>query len=78
MKRDQFLFMAEAEGKDNLVNTKTARINAAINEFVILHHHGYNINEHIADVLHKHGLTEALLTDAECRYIIKEVERRCN
>jgi hypothetical protein len=29
-----FCFMAEAEGLDNLITTRTAKINAAINEFI--------------------------------------------
>ena len=39
------LYMMEAEGMDNMVNTKEARINASINDFVSLARRGYDIND---------------------------------
>ena len=73
-----FLYMAEAEGVDSVVNTKQARINAAINDFVKYHYKGYNINSCKYEILKAHGLNENLLTDAECNYIMKKVEEKIN
>lgn len=64
-----FMYMAEAEGFDNLVNTKTARINAAIKDFQKLYHNGYNPNEYIHEVLSAHNLSEDLLTEKEIQRI---------
>ena len=60
-----FMFMAEAEGFDNLVNTKEARINAAIKDFQKIYRNGGNPNEYIYEVLSAHGLNENLLTEKE-------------
>lgn len=69
-----FMYMAEAEGKDSLVNTRTARINAAIKDFKSLVRQGKNPNEYIYEVLRSHGLSENLLTDAECAKIMRAVD----
>lgn len=73
-----FLYMAEAEGIDSIVSTKQARINAAIKDFVKYHHQGYDINACKYDILKAHGLYESTLTDSECNYIMREVEKRVN
>ena len=64
-----FMYMAEAEGFDNLVNTKTARINAAIKDFQKLYRDGYDPNEYVHEVLSAHNLSEDLLTEKEIRRI---------
>lgn len=64
-----FMYMAEAGGYDNLVNTKTARINAAIKDFQKLYRDGYNPNEYINEVLSAHNLSEDLLTEKEIQRI---------
>lgn len=64
-----FMYMAEAEGYDNLVNTKTARINAAIKDFQKLYRNGYDPNEYINEVLSAHNLSEDSLTEKEIRRI---------
>lgn len=74
MNTDYFLYMAESEGMDDIVSTKRAKIEAAIKDFINLASLGEDPNEHIATVLHAHGLTEALLTDGECEYIVRKVE----
>lgn len=70
VKSGYFMYMAEAEGHDELVNTRTAKINAAIKDFKYIVKQGENPNDYIADVLAKHGLTEDMLTDRECKKIM--------
>lgn len=60
-----FMFMAESEGLDYLVDTKEARINAAIKDFQKIYRNGGNPNEYIYEVLSAHGLNENLLTEKE-------------
>ena len=75
MKLDYFLYMAETEGHDELVSTRTARINAAIKDFVLMAKNGYNINDDDiqATILSDHNIDN--ITPKEIRYIAKEVER---
>lgn len=40
-----FLYMAESEGMTGVVNTRTARINAVINDFIKAARAGDNIND---------------------------------
>lgn len=68
-----FMYMAEAEGHDELISTKTAKINAAIKDFKKLKRQGEDPNEYIYEVLTNHGLSQNLLTDAECAKIMREV-----
>ncbi len=72
---DYFLYMAEAEGHDELVDTRDARINAAVTDFINRAKRGYNINGHIDEILADHGLDEDDLTDAECEYIMRKVNK---
>lgn len=69
VKSGYFMYMAEAGGHDNLVNTKTTRINAAIKDFQKLYRDGYNPNEYIHEVLSAHNLSEDLLTEKEIQRI---------
>ena len=69
-----FMYMAEAEGHDELVSTRTAKINASIKDFKDIVRQGGNPNDYIDSVLAKHGLTEDMLTDAECERIMKYVK----
>lgn len=70
--------LMEAEGMDDIITTKTARINAAINDFVISAQHGWNINTWTEDILAHHGLSFDSLSQEEIKYIKREVERRVN
>ena len=65
IKSGYFMYMAEAEGHDNLVNTRTAKINAVIKDFKSLVRRGVNPNDYIDQVLANHGLTQDMLTDRE-------------
>ena len=64
-----FMYMAEASGRDDLISTRTSRINSAIKDFKSLVRQGYNPNDYIDEVLAKHGLSEDMLTSAEIRKI---------
>ncbi len=69
-----FMYMAEASGMDNLISTRTAKINASIIDFKNLIRNHIEINDYvIADVLAKHGLSEDMLTAEEIRKIEREV-----
>ena len=62
-------YMLEASGRDDLISTRTAKINAIIKDFKYIVSQGGNPNEYIHEVLAKHGLNENLLTEAEIRKI---------
>ena len=72
---DYFLFMAEAEGCDDLVDTHPAKINAAVREFIDLARKNVNVNNYITLVLEKHGLSEDTLTPYEKNYIVDQVNK---
>ena len=73
VKSGYFMYMAEAEGHDELVNTRTAKVNAAIKDFKYLVRQQENPNDYIDAVLAKHGLTEDMLTSNEIERINKAV-----
>ena len=64
------MYIAEAAGRDDLVSTRTAKINSAIKDFKYLVKQGKNPNNYIDIVLAKHGLKEEDLTDKECEKIM--------
>lgn len=66
-------FILEAEGRDDLISTRDAKINASIKDFKYIKENGGNPNEYIHEVLTKHGLSQMYLTDAECERIMNEV-----
>jgi len=70
VKSGYFMYMAEAEGKTNLVNTRTAKINAIIKDFKYIVQQGKDPNLYIDDVLAGYGLTEDMLTQKECERIM--------
>ena len=70
------LYMMEAEGMDNMVNTKEARINASIKDFVSLAQRGYDINDIQEEVFDKHNLNLNDLSARDKAKIKREVERR--
>jgi hypothetical protein len=70
------LYMMESEGMDNMVTTKTARINASIKDFVSLAKRGYDINEIQEAVFDKHNLSLDDLSAKDKAKIKREVERR--
>ena len=65
-----FMYMAEASGRNDLVSTRTAKINSIIKDFKSLVRQGYNPNNYIDEVLAKYGLKESELTDKECNKIM--------
>lgn len=73
IKSGYFMYMAEAEGMDSLVSTRTAKINASIKDFKSLVRQGKNPNYYIDSVLESHGLSEDMLTDAECNKIMRAI-----
>lgn len=70
------LYMMEAEGLDDMVNTKEARINASIKDFVSLAQRGYDINDIQETVFNKHNLSLDDLSARDKARIKREVERR--
>jgi hypothetical protein len=76
MKRDYFLYMAEANGLDSLVSTREARINGCINDFLLLARQGTDINDVRVreSVFTKHKIYD--ITRDEMKYIARQVERR--
>lgn len=62
-------YILEANGRYDLCNTRTALINSIIKDFKSLVRQGKNPNDYIYEVLHKYGLSENLLTEAEIRKI---------
>lgn len=73
-----FPYMAEAEGHDELISTRTAKINAVIKDFKSLIDKRVDPNLYKYEILASHGLSEQLLTDAECTKIKREVEKYAN
>lgn len=70
------LYMMESAGMDNMVNTKEARINASIKDFVSLAQRGYDINDIQEMVFDKHNLNLNDLSARDKAKIKREVERR--
>ena len=70
------LYMMESAGMDNMVTTKTARINASINDFVSLARKGYDINDIQEAVFDRHNLSLDDLSTKDKARIKREVERR--
>lgn len=70
------LYMMESAGMDNMVTTKTARINASINDFVSLAQRGYDINDIQETVFSRHNLSLDDLSARDKSRIKREVERR--
>lgn len=67
------MYAAEAAGRDDLVSTRTVKINSSIKDFKYLVKQGKNPNDYISIVLAKHGLKEEELTDRECEKIMRYV-----
>ena len=74
MRLDYFLYMNEAEGT-GLVDTRTARIEAAIKDFVKMAKAGYDINNDDVQtaILRDHNIENVSLK--ECDYIAKKVKK---
>lgn len=70
------LYMMEAEGMDNMVTTKEARINASIKDFVSYARRNYDINDMQEAIFAKHGLSLDTLSARDKAKIKREVERR--
>lgn len=69
--------MAEANGMDNLVTTRTARINAVINDLKEYIKQGKDINDTVLqeNICSQHGLSLNDLTQKEIRYIEKIISK---
>ena len=69
-----FLYMAESEGMTGVVNTRQARLNAIIRDYVALAEQGININDmEVQNYLNqKYDLED--LTAAEKHEIARQVE----
>ena len=67
------LYMAEANGMTNMVNTREARINAIIRDYIAYANQGYDINdmEFQNYLAQKYNLED--LTPAEAHRIAREV-----
>lgn len=74
MRLDYFLYMAEAEGVDSIVSTRTAKINAIIKDFINAAKDGYDINENEIQeyIFNKHDIKD--LSSEEFNYIKEAVE----
>lgn len=72
-----FLYMAEAEGMTGIVNTRTARINAVINDFIKAANMGDNINDMKVQnaIFAKNNIDIETLTEKEKHEIASRVER---
>ena len=71
-----FMYMAEAEGYHDLVNTRTAAINSIIKDFKYIINSGVeNPNNYKNQIFAKYGLTEEMLTDAECQKIMNAIRK---
>lgn len=70
-----FLYMSEAEGLDTIVSTRTAKLNAIINDFISLVRKGVNLNDHDLQeaIFYHHKINP---TEKELLYIQREVEKR--
>lgn len=75
MKLDYFLYMNEAEGTD-FVNTRTARINAAIKDFVMMAKEGFDINDDNIQAIMLEDYKIENITHKEIDYITKKVEEK--
>lgn len=71
----EFLFMSEAEGFPNLVNTHTAKINAVAKELRNYYLNGTDPNEVKDWVLNKYGLTNYDITSNDALRINEIVFR---
>lgn len=71
---DYFLYMAENEGFDGIVDTYEARMNAVINDFIHEYRMGENINNPYlqAEIGRRHGFNQGF-TDREAALIEKEI-----
>lgn len=68
----QWLFMAEAEGCDDLVNTRTAKLNAVIKNLKAREDQYVTMGE-FYELLVAHDLED--LDEHEYKYILAEVEK---
>lgn len=70
----QFLYMAEAEGVTEIVNTEEAKINAVINDLVDLINKGVKPEGFFTDVCIDNGLSH--VSDKTISRICQEVTKR--
>lgn len=78
MSLPRYLFMAEANGMDNLVTTRTAKTNAIINDFKKYIKQGKDINDTMLqeNICRQHGLSLNDLTQKEISYIEKKLQNK--
>lgn len=70
-----FLYMAEAEGRTELVNTREARVNAVIKKMKWHIDKGHDPQRYIDAVLADYNLTQEGLTEKELKKIEGSVKR---
>ena len=72
-----FLYMAESEGMTGIVNTRTARINAVINDFIKAANMGDSINDMRVQnaIFAKNNIDIETQTEREKNEIARRVER---
>ena len=68
-----FGYMSEKEGITSINSSRTTVINSIIKDFKSLVRQGKNPNNYIDEVLESHGLSEDMLTDAECNKIMRAI-----
>ena len=75
MRLDYFLYMAEAEGIESITSTRQTHIEAAIKDFIKMAKEGYDINNDTVQtkIFKNHNITD--ITENECEYIARKVER---
>ena len=68
-----FLFMAEAEGVDEIVNTRTAKINAIGKELREAGYAGQTVPSYVfTELCRKHGIPAYEITQEDISYIEEE------
>lgn len=72
MKLDYFLYMNEAEGT-GLVDTRAARIETAIQDFIKMAKAGYDINDDDIQAAILSDYNIGNVTKGECEYIARKV-----
>ena len=79
MRTDKFLWFAETEGMLDIVNTREAKINAAVRLFQDYARNGYNINDARvqASVFDEVGINPETLSTLEIKTLCNRVQMNC-
>lgn len=68
-------YILEANSCTDLCSTRTTKINAIIKDFKYIISIVDNPNDYKEQIFAKYGLTEDMLTDAECQRIMNAIRR---